>query len=124
MLRGDSFSALAETVKRPLFGMKSGKITLTLQFLVLGLAAILRLSLLNLRPPSPDEGIDGCIALSAFDSASVYRSDVGHGPLHFYLLAAAYPWAHGPTFPISFVPPNAPGKVQKVRTDPFSLFFL
>lgn len=58
--------------------------------LILIIAAVLRLSWLELRPPHHDEGADGWRALQISSEAGyAFQAGQGHGPLHFYLLAAA-----------------------------------
>jgi len=54
---------------------------------ILLMAAVLRLTLLDLRPPHADEGIDGWLAETmTWSQGYHYRPEVAHGPLHFYLL--------------------------------------
>ena len=57
---------------------------------ILIVAAALRLSWLELRPPHHDEGADGWRALQIRREAGyAFQAGQAHGPLHFYLLAAA-----------------------------------
>ena len=57
--------------------------------LILLLAAVLRLALLDLRPPHYDEGVNGYIA-DQLSREHLYRyhPEVGHGPLTVYLVRA------------------------------------
>ncbi len=60
---------------------------------ILLVAAILRLTLLDLRPPQADEGIDGWLAETmTWSHGYNYRPDVAHGPLHFHLLKLSFAW--------------------------------
>jgi uncharacterized protein (TIGR03663 family) len=58
--------------------------------LVLALAASLRLTALELRPPHHDEGVNGWfVEKMAKDGAYTYDPTNYHGPSYFYLLAAS-----------------------------------
>lgn len=59
------------------------------RILILLLAAVLRLALLDIRPPHFDEGVNGYIA-DQISREHLYRyhPEVGHGPLTFYLVRA------------------------------------
>ena len=59
-------------------------------WLLLGLALAVRLAWLALRPPHSDEGVNGWFVEKLLQSG-FYRYDPEnyHGPLHYYLLAAA-----------------------------------
>ena len=57
-------------------------------WLIIGLAALLRLFLLALKPPHFDEGINGWFVDAHIVKEGFYRYDPTnyHGPLHFYVL--------------------------------------
>lgn len=59
--------------------------------LLFGLAAALRLTALELRPPHHDEGVNGWFVEKMRERAGYYSYDPEnyHGPLYFYVLAAA-----------------------------------
>src|SRR3982751_2111063 len=56
-------------------------------WLIVGLAALLRLVLLGIKPPHFDEGINGWF-VDQMTKSGFYRYDPTnyHGPLHFYIL--------------------------------------
>lgn len=59
------------------------------RLLILLLAVVLRVALLDLRPPHFDEGVNGYIADQiSWEHLYRYHPEVGHGPLFFYLVHA------------------------------------
>ena len=74
----------------PAFGEGAGRRgTWVGRLLILLLAGLLRLALLDIRPPHYDEGVNGYIA-DQIDHEHLYRyhPQFGHGPLTFYLVWA------------------------------------
>ena len=64
---------------------KGAKATIAI---VIALAALSRFAFLQMRPPTPDEAINGVVATGiSLKSGYDYQPTLGHGPVHFYLLA-------------------------------------